>query len=84
MSVSEEEFEAIMDAMPERMDDSEVCAMILSIMTAYIDSDTKIMSLLLSAVYTYAAAIGVPREKVSASLRRVADEHDRKQKPTKH
>lgn len=73
MSVSEEDFDAIMDAMPERMDDHEICAMILSIITAYIDNDAKIMSLLLSAVYTYGDAIGAPREKVSDTLRRMAD-----------
>ena len=84
MSVSDEDFMAIMDAMPERMDDHEICAMILSIITAYIDNDAKVMSLLLSAVYTYGDAIGAPREKVSDALRRTADLYDSKQKPTKH
>lgn len=84
MSVSEEDFDAIMDAMPEEMNDHEVCAMILSICTAYIDNDAKVVSLLLSAIYTYGDAIGVPREKISASLRKTADLYDSKQKPTKH
>lgn len=84
MSVSEEDFIAIMEAMPEEMDDGEVCAMILSICTAYIDDDAKVISTLLSAIYTYGNAIGAPREKISASLRRTADLYDNKQKPTKH
>ena len=84
MSVSEEDFNAIMDAMPEEMDDGEICAMILSIMTAYIDNDAKVVSLLLSAIYTYGDAIGVPREKISASLRKTADLYGSKQKPTRH
>ncbi len=84
MSVSEEDFDAIMAAMPEEMDDSEICAMILSICTAYIDNDVRIASLLLSAIYTYGAAIGVPQEKISASLRKTADLYDSKQKPKKH
>lgn len=84
MSVTDEDFIAIMEAMPEEMDDHEVCAMILSICTAYIDDNSKVASLLLSAIYTYGDAIGVPREKISASLRKTADLYDSKQKPTKH
>lgn len=84
MSVTYEDFIAIMEAMPDEMDDHEVCAMILSICTAYIDDDYKVMSMLLSAIYTYGDAIGAPREKISATLRKTADLYDSKQKPTKH
>lgn len=84
MSVSDEDFMAIMDVMPEEMDDHEVCAMILSICTAYIDDDAKVMSMLLSAIYTYGGAIGAPRERISATLRKTADLYDNKQKPMKH
>lgn len=84
MSVTDDDFIAIMEAMPEEMNDHEVCAMILSICTAYIDDDSKVMSMLLSAIYTYGDAIGAPREKISATLRKTADLYDSKQKPTKH
>lgn len=84
MSVTDEDFIAIIEAMPDEMDDHEVCAMILSICTAYIDDDYKVMSMLMSAIYTYGDAIGAPREKISATLRKTADLYDSKQKPTKH
>lgn len=84
MSVTDEDFAAILNSMPEEMDDGEVCAMILSICTAYIDDHSGVMSLLVAAIYTYGDAIGAPRGKISESLRKTADLYDSKQKPTKH
>ena len=84
MSVTDEEFEAIVNSMPEEMDENEVCAMILTICTAYIDDHSGVMSTLVTAIYTYGDAIGAPREKISATLRKTADLYDSKQKPKKH
>jgi len=71
-----EHLEAVMAAMPDNMDVSELCALTLTIHAAYLDTQVEIISALISTVYTYGASQGISNEAISRGLRLSADMHD--------
>jgi hypothetical protein len=74
--MTEEHLEAVMAAMPDNMDVSELCALTLTIHAAYLDTQVEIISALISMVYTYGASQGISNEAISHGLRLSADLHD--------
>jgi hypothetical protein len=68
--------EAVMAAMPEKMDAAELCALTLTIHSSYLDTQVEIISALISTVYTYGASQGISNEAISHGLRLCADLHD--------
>jgi len=66
----------IFKTLPEKLDDGELCALTLSIYSAYIDDPTKIMGELVSLVYTFGLSAGFSKETVSKGLRYAAKMHD--------
>lgn len=75
-NMNDELLGAIFKALPENLDDGELCALTLSIYSAYIDDPSKIMAELLGLVYTFGLATGVSRQTISAGLRMMADLQD--------
>jgi hypothetical protein len=75
-NMTEEHLEAVMAAMPDNMDVSELCALTLTIHAAYLDTQVEIISALISMVYTYGASQGISNEAISHGLRLSADLHD--------
>jgi hypothetical protein len=71
-----EHLEAVMAAMPDNMDVSELCALTLTIHAAYLDTQVEIISALISTVYTYGMSQGISNEAISRGLRLSADMHD--------
>jgi len=82
-NMTDEHMDAVMSALPDEMDVSELCALTLTIHSAYLDDTAEIMSALISAIYTYGACRGMSSKTVSAGLRMSADLHDENPK-TKH
>jgi hypothetical protein len=75
-NMTEEHLEAVMAAMPDNMDISELCALTLTIHAAYLDTQVEIISALISTVYTYGMSQGIGSEAISRGLRLSADMHD--------
>lgn len=71
-----EHLEAVMAAMPDNMDTSELCALTLTIHAAYLDTQVEIISALISTIYTYGMSQGISNEAISRGLRLSADLHD--------
>ncbi len=82
-NMTDEHMDAVMSALPDEMDVSELCALTLTIHSAYLDDTADIMSALISAIYTFGACRGMSDEKISMGLRWTADLHDENLK-TKH
>jgi len=57
-NMTEEHLEAVMAAMPDNMDVSELCALTLTIHAAYLDTQVEIISALISTIYTYGMSQG--------------------------
>ena len=70
--------EAVMAAMPEKMDAAELCALTLTIHSSYLDTQVDIISALISTINTYGASQEISSEVISYSLRLTADLHDEK------
>lgn len=75
-NLKEEHLEAIMAAMPDNMDEAELCALTLTIHAAYLDTQVEIISALISTIYTYGMSQGISNEAISRGLRLSADMHD--------
>lgn len=75
-NLTDAHMDAIMSALPDDMDEAELCALTLTIYAAYLDNTAEIMSLLVSAIYTFGAANGLSKEEISMGLRITADLHD--------
>lgn len=75
-NMNEELLGDIFKALPETLDDGELCALTLSIYSAYIDDPSKVLSELLGLVYTFGLSTGVSRKTISAGLRMMADLQD--------
>lgn len=72
-NMTEEVLEKVFDALPEKMDDGELCALTLSIYSSYIDDDGKIMAELTSLLYAFGSSMGLSKAAISEGLRRMAD-----------
>lgn len=75
-NITDEHMDAIMSALPDDMDEAELCALTLTIHAAYLDDTAKIMSSLISAIYAFGSANGLSHEKISMGLRMTADLYD--------
>jgi hypothetical protein len=75
-NMTDELLAKLFKTLPENLDDGELCALTLSIYSAYIDDPTKIMGELVSLIYTFGISAGFSKETVSKGLRYAADMHD--------
>jgi hypothetical protein len=75
-NITEAHLDAVMSALPPEMDNSELCALTLTIHSAYFETQVEIISALISTVYTYGMSQGISNEAISRGLRLSADLHD--------
>ena len=68
--------EAVMNALPDEMDEAELCALTLTIYSAYQENPREIISSLIAAIYTYGDTKGISKDRISLGLRMTADLHD--------
>ena len=72
-NMTDKHLDAVMSALPDDLDEGELCALTLTIYSAFIDDTADIMSALISAIYTFGACRGMSDEKISRALRGMAD-----------
>jgi hypothetical protein len=75
-NMTEKHLKAIFDALPGEMDGGELCALTLTLHSAFIETPQEIITNLISTIYTYGASQGISSEAISYSLRLTADLHD--------
>jgi hypothetical protein len=76
---------AVIDALPDEMDEAEPCALTLTIYSAFIDDPAQIISELLTAIYCFGESRGMSQKTISLGLRLSVDMHEAKQaKQTTH
>lgn len=66
----------IMAALPDNMDEGELCALTLTIHAAYTENPTDIITNLIAAIYSYGMSIGISHDSISEGLRHTADAQD--------
>jgi hypothetical protein len=77
-NMTEEHLDAVMAALPDNMEEEELCALTLTIYAAYQDDPAEVISSLITSIYTYAETRGFDRKTVSKALRLMADVNDTK------
>jgi len=72
-NMTDKHLDAVMAALPDNMEEEELCALTLTIYAAYQADPAEVMSYLIAAIYTYGQTRGMSRKTVSAGLRLMAD-----------
>lgn len=80
-NLTDAHMDAIMSALPDDMDEAELCALTLSIYDAYIQDVPEVISELIALIYTFCRSHGMSDHIISMGLRMTADAFDPK---TKH
>ena len=75
-NMTEELLGEVFKTLPDKMDNGELCALTLSIYSAYIDDPIQIMTELVSLIYTFGISAGFSKETISKGLRHAAELHD--------
>jgi hypothetical protein len=79
-NMTEKHLDAVMAALPDNMDEGELCALTLTVYSAYVDDPADVISSLIATVYTYGLSKGISSKTMSAGMRMSADLHDENQK----
>jgi hypothetical protein len=82
-NMTEKHLADVMAALPDKMDEGELCALTLTVYSAYVNDPADVISSLIAAVYTYGKVKGFSMDTISDGLRMSADLHDENPK-TKH
>lgn len=72
-NMTEETLDVVFAALPEKMDDGELCALTLAIYSSYIDDESKIMGELVTLIYAFGSSMGLSKAAISEGLRKMAD-----------
>ena len=84
-NMTDDHLQAVMGAMPDELSEAELCALTLTLYSAFIDDPAEIISELLTAIYCFGESRGMSKKTISIGLRLSADMHDAKQtKQTAH
>jgi len=84
-NMTDEHLDAVMSALPDDLDEGELCALALTIYSAFVDDTSQIIRQLITAIYCVGETNGMSREDISRGLRRTADMWDaRPSGQTKH
>lgn len=84
-NMTQEHLDAVMDALPDELSVGELCALTLTIYSAFIDDPVEITSELITSIYIYGESRGISRNRISLALRLTADMDDQQQrKQTTH
>jgi hypothetical protein len=76
-NITDAHLQAVMDALPDDMDEAELCALTLTIFSTYYDDPIAVITELIASIYTYAETQGIDSRKVSKGLRTIADMRDK-------
>ena len=72
-NMTEEHIDAVLSALPDEMDEAELCALMLTIYSAYTDDAAHVIPSLIMGIYTFGEAKGLSRSDISMGLRATAD-----------
>jgi hypothetical protein len=77
--------QAVTKALPDELDEDELCALTLTIYSLYMDEPAEIITNLIATIYSYGMSVGISQGSISEGLRRSASLHDeRHSKQTAH
>ena len=83
-NMTDAQLDAIMLALPDNMSEAELCALTLTMFSAYCEKQADIIPALIAAIYTYGMSTGLSREAISRGLRVTANLNDTSQPETRH
>ena len=72
-NMTDKHLDAVMSALPDDLDEGELCALTLTIYSAFIDDHAAIISELVTAIYCVGETSGMSRSNISRALRGMAD-----------
>ena len=73
-NVTKEHINTVMEALPDEMETNEISALLMTVVSAYLEEAPKeAVSLLLSTTVIYARSIGMPIEVIAKILHSAAD-----------
>lgn len=75
-NITEAHVDAVLSVLPEEMDEAELCALMLTIYSAYTDDAADVIPSLIMGIYTFGEAKGLSRSDISMGLRATADLYD--------
>lgn len=73
MSMTDENLDAIISALPAEMNDQELTALTLTIYSVYSDDPVEVVTNLITAAYVYSRSKGISRETFASGLRMSAE-----------
>jgi hypothetical protein len=80
--MTKEHLKAIFDALPEELDEGELCALTLTLHRAFLETPQDIITNLISTIYTFGMTEGLHAAAISEGLRGAAliydEEHSMK------
>lgn len=83
-NITDARLDAIMEALPDEMDEAELCALTLTMFSAYCERQADIIPALIATIYTFGMSTGLSRETISRGLRVTADLNDTDKPATRH
>lgn len=83
-NITDARLDAIMEALPDEMDEAELCALTLTMFSAYCEREADIIPQLIATIYTYGMSTGLSRETISRGLRATANLNDTDKSETRH
>jgi hypothetical protein len=75
-NMTDKHLDAVMSALPDELDEAELCALTLTIYSAYMDEPAEIITNLIATIYSYGMSVGISHGSISEGLRRSASLHD--------
>jgi hypothetical protein len=75
-NMTEKHLKDVFKALPEEMDEGELCALTLTIHSAFLDKPQDIITNLITTIYTFGLSEGLPTAAISEGLRVAAQIHD--------
>ena len=75
-NMTEKHLKAIFDALPEEMDEGELCALTLTLHSAFLETPQEIITNLISTIYSFGMSQGLPTAAISEGLRGAAQIYD--------
>jgi hypothetical protein len=74
--MTDEHLKAVFDALPEQMDEGELCALTLTLHSAFLDKPQDIIANLITTIYTFGMSQDLPTAAISEGLRGAAQIYD--------
>jgi hypothetical protein len=84
-NMTDAHLQAVMDSLPDELSEAELCALTLTLYSAFIDDPAEIISELLTAIYCFGESRGMSKKTISLGLRMTAEMYEATQtKQTAH